>query len=263
VNRRGRGGRRAQGASRSPLNTILGILAAQPLSAWFDPDWTPGVTIADDAGTPRMTSLQSRPISGQSQYVVSQGSLPLAPALSTSPNGRRLLAPAGAQYLSGAATLAAQFVGLAQYTAVAVASLGSTAAGAVWSLSENAATSNLVNHLTSNVTRLEQAQRIQAAAATTNLGSAVPIGVGRVLSAQYTGAAYSTWIHGVASIVASANTRAPAVLDELILCARRIVTVQTFWTGLAGPLLLVSGVLSASTRQTLERSVGLHYGYPL
>ncbi len=263
--RSARNDRRGGSGSRADRNaaTILSILSAQSLSAWFDPAWTPGITLQDDSGTTRITAMQSRPISGQSQYTISQGTLSFGPAVSTSPNGRRLALFAGTQYLSGAPTLATQFVGTAAYTGVCVGT--KTSGGTTvtrWALDHSSLDNRVVHSRDSS--GFDSYLRTAAGAATSNgPGSAVTLNTPTTITAVYSSTDYSSWINGVASLTASANTRAPASLD-LVMYGSRMSggAASSMWFGTLGGLAICSGVLSSTNRQALERAMGAYYGYP-
>jgi hypothetical protein len=239
------------------------------MAVWFDPDWTPGAQFADDGGTERMTELQSRPITGQTQYTVSQGTLAAAPATLESPNGRRVLNFAGAQYLLGAAALAAQFAGSAPYSSVSIAARSASAASRFrFTFGHNTADAlpdRATHWVAGGGTDRESAQRVQSGGATNNSTGLVLVNdTAYVLSSVYTGAAYSTWADGAASLVAAANTQAPATLDELIYGAvRNSGAIVGFWLGMQAGLILVAGALSTPHRQALETAMGIYYGYPI
>lgn len=245
------------------LAAILSILGAQSVGVLFDPSWDDGVDLVDDGGTERCTAIDSRPIPGQTQYTISQGSVPFAPATTLSPNGRRLLVGAGTQYLLGAAALAGLFTGTAAYTAVSVTSRTNSATMVEWAFGYSVGVDNRVSHYVSAAGNVEGRLRNQAGAATQATGSAMASSTLYVRSTTFSGSAYNTWLTGVASIVAAANTRAPAALDELLLGAQRAAgTLASFWIGSLGPLALCAGVLGTTTRQALEQAVRGYYGVP-
>jgi hypothetical protein len=267
-NLRGGSRRFSRSASGEPVDAnlaaILSILGAQSNGVFFDTAWDDGVDLVDDGGTERCVAVESRPISGQTQYTIGpQISIPLGLATALSPTGKRLLVGAGTQYIIGAAALAGLFVGTAAYTAVSVASRTNSATMVEWSFALSSVTDNRINHYVSAAGNVDGRQRTQAGAGTLNTGGAMANATLYVRSTTFSGAAYSSWMTGVASIVAQANTRAPAALDELILGAQRSGgTLASFWVGQLGPLALCSGVLSAPDRVALENAMRAYYGVP-
>jgi len=259
-----RAGRRTDDGADPNLVAVLAILAAQPLSAWFDTEYTDGVTIESDAGTDRMTEIESRPISGQLQYSVPPVALSVAPALDVTANNKRVLSFTGGRYMGGLCSLAASFAGVATFTAV---SLGSRSVGGSaiirWSFGDSSGVDNRVTELSSSG-NLDNRNRAVAAGNTSNLGAALANGDVRVFSTTYNATSYSTWMDGVLSINAAANTRSPTALDELWFGAQRAAGVITsFWRGMGGPIAICSGVLGTTDRQALESSFGAYYGHPL
>lgn len=252
-----------QSVGDANLNAVLAIAAAQSLSAWFDPNWTPGATLVDDAGTERMTALQSRPISGQSQYSVPPVATSLAPATSTSPNGRRVLSFNGARYMGGLCSLAANFQGTAAFTAVSLSSRTASGSMIKWSLGDSSGTDNRIARGHGG-TNSDFMNRVAAGAGTAPTGLTVPINTVQVYSEVFTGTTVSAWLHGASSISAAANTRAPAALDELWFGAQRASgVISTFLAGIGGPLWICAGVLSDATRIQLQTAFGAYYGVVL
>lgn len=216
-----------------------------------------------------MTEMRSRPIAGQLQYDLGPVATPLGPAVSTTPkvgptdDGKRVLSFGGTQYLAGAATLAAQFVGLAPFTAVWLASRSVGGAAAHWALDDVGATDNRIAQFLSGGD-LQSSHRTAAGAQTSASGSVTVLNEVYVHSIVFDGAQVATWLDGVASIPPTANTRAPATLDELVLGAQRSgAALVAFMRGLGGVLWICSGALSTPSRQAVESAMGAYYGYPL
>lgn len=245
------------------LNTILSILGAQSVGVFFDPAYDAGVDLADDSGTERCTGIDSQPIPGQTQYTVLSPSVPAGGATFASPNGRRLLVGAGAQYLSGAAGLAAQFTGTTAFTAVTLGSRSASSTMMMWCFGHSSLDNRISQHHAAAGTA-DSRLRTQAGATTNNTpGSVLPLATVRTLSMTFSGSAISTWLDGVISLNAAANTRAPAALDTMVIGAQLSAgVVNSHWQGIFGPVAICSGVLSTPNRQALEHAVGAYYGYP-
>lgn len=244
-------------------DALIGLLASRTISAWFDPDYTPGVALEDDLGIERCTEITSRPIEGQLQYSVPPVPLSVAPATATSANGKRILSFTGARYLGGLCSLAEEFVGTASYTAFALASRSVGGSMVKWSLGDSSGADNRVARGQGG-TNLDFMNRVAAGAGTAPGGIAVPANTPQVYSEVFTGSAVSAWLHGAVSINNVSNTRAPAVLDELFFGAQRAAgTITSFLVGLGGPLAICSGVMSTPDRQLAESLFGAYYGYPI
>lgn len=248
------------------LNTILAILAAQSMSVWFDPAWDDGVTLVNDAGTDRITAILSRPISGQTQYTVSQASTPLGPAAIDSPNGKRVMSFAGTQYLQGAGALATLLQGSAGYSELQVGSRAVGASIGRWSAGLVAASpDNRIVHYLSGATGLTIRFRTAAGASTSNSGAVTTLNDPYVYSSTYSGSDYDGWLDGAPETLTGggANVRAPATLDTLAIgVIWASGAPANFWTGMQGGLLITSQ-LSTPDRQAIEIAVGAYYGYPL
>lgn len=261
----GRGGRRSQGGlGDANLTALLGLLASITNAVWFDPAWEPGVVTQDDGGTLRVTSVQSRPI--HTQYTVSQGTLAVAPAAGTSPNGKRILSFAGAHYLSGAAALAALLQGSASYSTVGLASVvvGSTRGRLGFSRTA-ASPDDRVVHYISSAGNVAGAFRVANGVQTPNTGSALTTGPVYTFAETYNGSDYDAWLNGVAETLTSggANTRAPAVLDDMTWgCQRASGAPASFWSGLQTGLVVCPGtVLTTTDREALQTRLARYYGY--
>jgi hypothetical protein len=245
----------------SPESRILSRLGAIPGALWFDPGFTANVTRQLDGATWRITSMTSR----VTAHTVSQGTLSLAPAEAAGPNGRRILSFAGANFLAGAAALAALLQGSASYSEIQVGVRSGGASPMRWCASLNAASpDNRIIHYVSNTPTTARA-RTAAAAITTNTGAAVTPAVPFVVSSTYNGSTYSGWLNSIAETLSGsgANTRAPATLDMIDLgCQRALGVPDNFWSGsLAGLIITPGHVLSASVRAALEADLLDHYGY--
>lgn len=252
---------RRTSAVSTPESRLLERLAAITNSVWFDPAWDPGVVVQDDAGTNRVTAIQSRPI--YTQYTVSN-LLTVSPAEAFGPNGKRILSFDGARYLSGAAALAALLQLTASYSEVQLASRADASTRVRWGVSLNAAApDNRVNHFYSGGFLADARQRNAAGLSTQNAGSAVVVTTMHVWSGTYNGSAYNSWVDNVASLVAAGNVRAPAALDDLTLGCQRIGGAPaSFWNGLQGGLILCPGtVLSAADREFLQTNMIAYHGY--
>jgi len=249
------------------LNAILAILAAQSFAVWFDPDWDDGVDLVDDAGTERCVAIESRPIVGQAQHTVLNPFTPLGPATMASPNERRVMSFAGAQYLRGAGALAIQLDGLAPvpYSEVHIASKTFGGAMGRWSLGLLASSpDNRVIHYISGANTTVK-WRSANGALTQNTGSTVLLDVEYVYSTTYNGSDYDGWLNAVEETLSGggANTRAPETLDDLMIGAfHNAGNPSNGWQGMQAGLIITSP-LSTQHRQALEIAVPAYYGYSL
>jgi hypothetical protein len=248
-------------SASSPLARILARLGTIPGSLWFDPGWDAGITRQLDGATWRITSITSR----VTAYTISQGVLGLAPAEAFGPNGRRILSCAGAQFLSGAATLAALLQGSASYSEIQIGIRTSTANTFRWLASLNTASSDdRVGHYVSaaNVTNRT---RTAAGLQTQNTGSSVTNSVPLLYTNTYNGSVYSGWLNSTSETLSGSgsNTRAPISLDIFDLCCQRSLGVPTnFWVGSLTGLIITPGhVLSTTNRVALESDLSDYYGY--
>lgn len=250
-------------AVATPEDRLLARFATIPNSVWFDPAWSQGAFTEDDGGTLRLTSLLSRPL-GWTQYTVAAASLPQAPAVAASPNGKAIMSFAGLQFLSGAAALAALLQGSASYSEVNVCTRTAVANTFRWCASLDAASpDNRVIHYVSaaNVTNR---WRIAAGLSTSNTGSVVTNGVAHVHSTTYSSADYDGWLDSASETLSGggANTRAPASLDMIdIGCQRAGGVPQNFWIGTMDGLVICPGtVLSTADRTAIEADLVAYYG---
>jgi hypothetical protein len=252
------------GVESTPESRLLDRLATIPDAVWFDPALDAGVLREDDGGTWRITSVLSRPI--HTQYTVSQATLSIAPAEAFSPSGKRILSFAGAQYLWGAAALAALLQGSAAYSEVQIGARAAGGTTARWSAGLVAASpSNRIAHYVGGsnlVTRL----RDQASTQTQNTGATVTAdSVSRLYSNTYSGSVYAGWVNDVAETLSGSgvNIRAPATLDLLAIGA--LLTAGAaggFWNGSLSGLILTPGhVLSTDDRVAIQADLAAYHGY--
>ncbi len=189
-------------------------------------------------------------------YTLSQATGGAQPSVSTL-NGRTALSFDGVDdVLSGAAGLAAAIDESAPYTVYVVAKLNNNANFyTMFACSNNS--NNYLYHLARNVDGFDLANRGDPTA-TSSIGASSLGTTAYDYCAAYTGSAYSTWINGSASVVASANTRAPVCTVTSIGGLMLGSAIQLF-PGLIGRVLVYNGS-HTTERATISAFLRAQFG---
>jgi len=255
------GSRRSARVTMPVGNAALRTLLAAPGAvAIFDGSYAPSIT---KDGSNRVASWASR----VGVHTVTQGTDANKPVANvTSPSGRAGLAFASAssQYLlDPLQVLGALFTGATAYSALVVAKFtATTLTQAMWSLGTAASTTHYIYEGTNNGgSNPERVLRFDGGA-TTNTGTLTHGTNTFCKTTVYTGAAISTWVDGVASSAAAANTRAPAV-DTLVVGTRWASAASNNpFGGSMFMLILSTSQWTAGQRQSLEAAARSYWGTP-
>lgn len=259
--RRNRRDRRFAARTQSTYAKALAILMTAPgVDADYDAAWLAGIT---KDGSEKVSALLSR-VGG---YTVEQATAGNQPTWgSTAPTGVRgisFVAANSHRLVDPLAALGGLYDATQAYSALWVVKFTTAAANqAVFGFGDSA---NSANTILEGSNSSSQDVRIRTATSTTtntNTGSPTHSSTIVCATSLFTGSAYSSWINGVASLAAAANTRS-AVCDQFVLGARRLN--GAFGLPFGGDfyrLILSRTQWSTSQRQLLEWAAKVVYGTP-
>lgn len=241
-----------------PLVTLLNAPSAD---VFFDGGWLQGMTR-------NSSNAVSALLSRIGSYTVEQATGANQPAWgATSPSGRRgitFTAASPHRLVDPAAVLAGLYDGNQEYSALYVAKYAApTTQQMLWSFGDSASSPNVISSgsaVTSGADR-----RIRG----DGVGQTGVNGAGAAHSASiacvtevYSGAAYSSWINGVAAITAGSGVRT-ATCDQFMIGGYR--SSGSFGLPFGGEFygLILSRVQwTTAERQVLERAARLYWGTP-
>lgn len=250
VRRRARG----CGAVAGPAQWLATLRGATGLVAMFYPEQASSVT---KDGSNNVDALA--PIVGTASLTETSTNRPVWGA--TSPTGRRgitFTAASSQRLKESSSALAAIIDGSQAYSSLWVAKQASAGAtAALWSAGSSSTTDSIYEGVVS--TGGERHRRFQTAA-TQNDGSALGTSIAMV-SAVYTGSAYSSWLNGTASLVAAANVRAPTC-DMFSIGCQVSATPAGHWGGDFWLLMLSTSQWSTAERQRYESAARALLGTP-
>lgn len=247
-----RGGRRGcrGGSALRPHPLVILSAAASTGGVFYDFGDTTRIT---KDGSERISSIFDR-VSNDEAVQATDAQKPVWGA--TSPTGRRgaTFAAASTRRLVGTtARLPDLLDGVTAYSCLWVATFsGFAAARAVWGVGDSGSSPNCIIDSANATTGLDNRARGDGSATTGNNGGAHGTSI-VVSSTVFTGAAYSSWLDGTASVSSAANTRSIAVDTFVMGCRRLSGAYNAGMDGVIYALLVAPGIQwTTAQRQSYE-----------